>query len=124
MASADGPQGPSDDAQGEVLSGPAQTAELQLFESLIHHLVEKGVLTKNDALSIVQSVAEVKRGQRETDGPQSAAASEDLIALRRVYASFELLTERTIAADNVDGEKVLHLRPPLHGDNPSFPKDD
>ena len=34
-----------------------------LFDSLVHHLISKGLLTKNDALSVVQTVAEVKRAQ-------------------------------------------------------------
>ena len=120
MASVDGPDGPDSPADANPL---AQTMELQLFESLIHHLIEKGVLTKNDALSVVQTVAEVKRGQRETQGPQAALAGTELIVLERLYASFELMSGHPVIPQGLDG-KILQLRPPVHGDNPRFPRDD
>lgn len=124
MSSANGPEGPSDQVTDDAPSVPFQTMELQLFESLVHHLIEKGILTKNDALSVVQTVAEVKRGQRETGGPQSAFAEVDLVILQRLYSSFEVVTDRPIAPEDFDRGKVLQLRPPIHGENPKFPKDD
>lgn len=120
MASADGPGGPEPKADDSPLD---QTMELQLFESLVHHLIEKGVLTKNDALSVVQTVAEVKRGQRETAGADSAVAATELIVLERLYASFELVSGHRVP-QRLDSGKILQLRPPIHGDNPRFPNDD
>ena len=121
MPSADGPQGPSEHS---VDLRPDQSMELQLIESLIHHLIEKGILTKNDALSVVQTVAEVKRGEREAGSRPADIVKTELTALQRLYSSLELMRERAPAASARDGHKVLQLRPPLHGDNPKFPKDD
>lgn len=116
MSSSDGLQVPLD---------PGQTIELQLFESLVHHLIEKGVLTKNDALSVVQTVAEVKRGEREAESRPAGVVERELTVLQRLYASFELMKVRppNLSRDR-DGHNVLPLRPPLHGDNPKFPQDD
>lgn len=124
MSSASGPGGPNDQATDDTPSSPFQTMELQLFESLVHHLIEKGVLTKNDALSVVQTVAEVKRGQREARGNRSAFAENELVVLERLYSSFELVTDRPITSQDHDGGNILQLRPPIHGDNPKFPKAD
>lgn len=124
MSSANGPQGPGDQNSKDIPLAPAQTMEVQLFESLVHQLIEKGVLTKNDALSVVQTVAEVKRGQRDAGGPHSAFAEKELSVLQRLYSSFELVTDRQITSQDFDGGKVLQLRPPIHGDDPKFPKSD
>lgn len=100
-----------------------QSIELQLFESLVHHLIEKGVLTRNDALSIVQTVAEIERGATEEDGP-AGEGNGRLAMLERVYASYELLPEALPKSVSDDDDKILQLRPPLHGDRPRFPRDD
>ena len=123
MPSADGPQGPNDHRSKESLT-PSQSMELQLFESLVHHLLEKGVLTRNNALSVVQTVAEVRRGHLEAGPRPSGSVYKELATLGRLYASFELVTERPLNLRVVDGDNVLQLRPPIHGDNPQFPKDD
>lgn len=124
MPTADGPQGPVDHQSEEVPLGPNQTVETQLFESFVHHLIEKGVLTKNDALSVVKTVAEVKRGQLEAEGDQAAVVANELVVLERLYASFELVTTGPDSPLGFDGRKVVQLRPPIHGDSPKFPKDD
>lgn len=124
MPSANGPEGPVDPEAQSNPSARGPSIELNLFESLVHHLVEKGVLTKNDALSVVQTVAEVERGQRYDEGLQSAVAESELNVLRRLYASFEILSERLYPPTEMDGEKVLQLRPPIHGGKPRFPTDD
>ena len=124
MSSADGPESPSSRRPDETPHAPSESVEWQLFESLVHHLIEKGVLTKNDALSVVQTVAEVKRGELETAPPQDGSVQTDLLVLERLYSSFELVSEPHTTKQVLDGENVLQLRPPLHGDNPRFPKDD
>lgn len=124
MPSADGPQGPDNEERQQPPPAPAQSVELQLFESLIHHLVEKGVLTKNDALSVVQTVAEVKQGQREAGESPPVAVRTELALLERLYSSFELMRSGPSAPTAVGSDNVLQLRPPLHGDRPKFPKDD
>lgn len=124
MPSADGPEGPSDHNPGETPPAQCESMERQLFESLVHHLIEKGVLTKNDALSVVQTVAQVKRGELEGGRFQAQCIERELVILERLYASFELLKDRTFAKQASDCANVLQLRPPLHGDRPKFPKDD
>ena len=123
MPSADGPQGPSDHKTNETPLAPFQTMECQLFESLVHHLIEKGILTKNDALSVVQTVAEVKRGDQESGGLPAGSTKGDLAILERLYSSLELVAERPITSPAFDGDNIHRLRPPIHGDNPKFPKD-
>ena len=124
MPSADGPQGPSHDLPEKPPPTPSQqTMELQLFESLVHHLIEKGILTRNDVLSVVQTVAEVKRGLWETAESRPAAVEAELVVLERLYSSFELVSDRPITRQAFDGGNVLQLRPPVHGDNPEFPRD-
>lgn len=94
-----------------------------LFDSLVHHLIEKGVLTKNDALSIVQTAALVVRGRIEEGGAGDESSSAALIRLERTYSSFEALVDRH-GKSRVDDHNVHPLRRPLHGDRPRFPKDD
>lgn len=114
----DGADPSSSDFAGESRS---RGADSLLLESLIHVLVEKGVLTKNDALSVVQTAAEVTRGAvNESAGQQIAA---DLKLLHSLYTSFELLDDAPRSV-NFDGENVRRLRPPLHGDRPQFPHND
>ena len=91
-----------------------------LFESLVHHLIEKGLLTKNDALSVVQTVAEVKRPQ-VMDGEIKGV--RELAVLRRLFDSFTAMREGPRAA-RADGHNIHELRPPLHGENPHFPDQD
>ena len=94
--------------------------EYLLFDSLVHHLIEKGLLTKNDALSVVQTVAEVVRGQMHESNSASAAA---MATLERSYSSFQALRDRN-GKPRLDASNVHPLRPPLHGDCPRFPPDD
>ncbi|HET9867284.1 MAG TPA: hypothetical protein VFQ06_08330 [Nitrospira sp.] len=109
-------------------SGPSRfdgkssdSVEFLLFDSLVHHLIEKGVLTKNDALSVVQTAAEVVRGKmHECGGAYKEAA---LSMLERTYSSFEALPDRH-GRSRMDGHNVRRLRPPLHGDRPHFPSED
>ena len=107
--------------------GPSRTdghafdsVEYLLLDSLVHHLVEKGLLTKNDALSIVQTAAEVVRGHIHEGGGETALA---LSKLERTYASFEALPNR-YGRGGLDGHNVHSLRTPLHGERPNFPSDD
>lgn len=94
-----------------------------LFDSLVHHLIEKGVLTKNDALSVVQTAAQVVRGRMEVDDVPSTLTSAAMTILERTYSSFEALKERA-GASQLDGHNIHTLRPSLHGDRPKFPSDD
>ena len=112
---------PSDPAGGgDSPDMTFQTVEFHLVDSLVHHLIEKGVLTKNDALSVVQTAAEVVRGQAHE---RAGAAKIDaaLSTLERTYASFAALPDRygRPGADN-----VAPLRMPLHAERPRFPSDD
>ena len=116
-------EGDSEDPEAQALAAAQGSVSFLLFDSLVHHLMEKGALTKNDALSVVQTAAEVVRG-RVDDGQtpplQSAAA---LANLQRVYSSFEAAQDRAGAAQR-DGHNVHSLRPTLHGDGPRFPPED
>lgn len=94
-----------------------------LFDSLVYHLIEKGVLTKNDALSVVQTAAEVVRSRMEDDGTPSPETSPALTILQRTYSSFEAVRDRQ-GASQLDGHNIHALRPRLHGDRPKFPSDD
>jgi hypothetical protein len=96
--------------------------EYLLFDSLVHHLIEKGVLTKNDALSVVQTVAQAVRVFVQ-DESMSATASAALATLERTYSSFEAVPDGPISIAT-GLENVHQLRPPLHDDRPQFPSDD
>ena len=120
MSSAYGPEGPANSEFQEAPDSLRQSLECQLFESLVHHLIEKGVLTKNDALSVVQTVAQVKRGSLEEEQTQMAAGDNDLAILRRLYSSFELMSDVRGSSQSLDDRNVLQLRPPLHGNRPQF----
>ena len=98
------------------------SVEFLLFDSLVHHLIEKGILTKNDALSVVQTAAQVVHGRIH----ESGVGKEELVAalsmLERTYGSFEALSDRS-RRSGLDGHNVHPLRTPLHGDHPRFPTD-
>lgn len=121
MSSADGPDGANESARGEAPGLVHQSVELQLFDSLVHHLVEKGVLTRNDALSVVQSVAEVELGAiEETPGLRAAGR---LATLERMFASYQMLPERQPGRPVEADGNIVQLRAPLHQDHPEFPRD-
>ena len=122
VSSLDGLDGPN--AYLSIREPPRSggTVDGMLFESLVHHLLEKGVLTKNDALSVVQTVAQVKRGELDERGTDGASAAE-LAMLKRLYNSFEALADGP-ATEGLGGDNVRNLRPPLHGERPEFPLDD
>ena len=96
------------------------SVEFLLFDSLVHHLIEKGLLTKNDALSVVQAVAQVVQGRLETDGADWHKAAFG--TLERTYRSFEALPDRH-GRPGVDADNIIPLRRPLHGEKPEFPSD-
>lgn len=98
------------------------SVEFLLFDSLIHHLIEKGLFTKSDALSVVQTVAHVVRGYLNDD-LGAARARAELSKLERTYASFDAMSERT-GRSVLNCDNVRQLRPPLHSDRPEFPLDD
>lgn len=115
---------PSDsmDSRGERnWDDSVEGVEFLLFDSLVHHLIEKGLLTKNDALSVVQTAAQVVRG-RLNGGSETRRAKATLTTLERTYSSFEALPERQ-GSTRLDGHNVHPLRTPLHGDRPQFPAD-
>jgi hypothetical protein len=97
--------------------------EYLLFDSLVHHLIEKGVLTKNDALSVVQTAAEVVRSHMQDGLSPALQTASGLSVLERTYSSFEAVGDRS-GALQLDGHNVRPLRPPLHGDKPHFPRCD
>lgn len=116
------------DSDGTGIHGQAETeaagsVEYLLFDSLIHHLIEKGVLTKNDAMSVVQSAAEVVRGRIHDGQAPTLHASAALSLLERTYSSFDAVVDRH-GASRMDGHNIHRLRPPLHDDRPNFPSDD
>lgn len=122
MSSSDGPDGANLHTTQPPIERPARGVDSLLVETLIYVLIEKGVMTKNDALSVVQTVAEVTRGAlNQGIGPEQADA--DLILLQRLFASFAALDDQS-AGTNFDGENVHRLRPPVHGDRPQFPHDE
>jgi hypothetical protein len=102
--------------------GPVSTVEYLLFDSLVHHLIEKGVLTRNDALSVVQSAAEVIRGRIHETNASAAPIEAALATLERTYSSFEALAEHP--GRPMDGHNVHPLRAPLHRGRPHFPTDE
>lgn len=98
-----------------------ERVEFLLFDSLVHHLIEKGVLTRNDALSVVQTAAEVVRGRLDGDA-MDAQAKKALATLERTYSSFEALRERQGAAPPY-GHNVHQMRVPIDRDRPRFPSE-
>jgi len=120
MSSAYGPDGPIDHDSRTAPVVLRQTLEVQLFESLVHHLIEKGLLTRNDALSVVQTVAQVARGTLEEGKFEGVSAGNDLAILKRLYSSLELVRDRPSTSQAFDDGNVFQLRPPLHGGRPKF----
>ena len=123
MSSSDGDDSTIPQNFSAAAKGPDRGVDSLLLETLIHVLVEKGVLTRNDALSVVATVAQVKRGEIDDNGAASEPTEAALTLLSRMYLSFEAIEDRPGVA-SFDGENVHRLRPPLHGDRPSFPRDD
>lgn len=110
-------------ADGSKFDGAAfDSVEFLLFDSLVHHLIEKGLLTKNDALSVIQTAAQVVRGRMHENGAPNEKTDAALRTLERTYSSFEALQER-YGRSEVDAENVHRMRPPLHGDRPHFPSE-
>ena len=64
-------------------------AALLLTESLIHTLVENGVLTNRDAVQVVSCAAEVKIEVATTAGESAKRMNESLRLLERMRRSFE-----------------------------------
>ena len=121
MPPADGPNDTTDN-DSRAVATVRQSVEIQLFDSLVHHLIEKGVLTRNDALSVVQTVAEVERGaQEEHPGPEPDG---NLSMLARLYSSYQTLPENHSGHASQDDENIVQLRPPLHRGRPAFPTED
>lgn len=118
MSFSDGADVANDNA-GMPVGGSARDADSLLLEALIFVLIEKGVLTKNDALRAVQTVAEIKHGSLSTQPDGSPVIAAELGLLSRLYSSFELLDDRPGRA--FDGENVRVLRPPVHAERPEFP---
>lgn len=115
----------SDDSEGvpiHVDGAIHDSVEYLLFDSLVHHLIEKGVLTKNDALSVVQTAAQVLRGRMHESDTASDKIVAALATLERTYSSFEALRDRH--GKGLDRRNVHQLRTPLHGDRPHFPTED
>lgn len=101
--------------------GRMESVDYLLFDSLVYHMIEKGLLTKNDAMSVVQSVAMIVRGYSQ-DEQLATDAGVALSLLERTYASYEAIPDR--ASLPPSGDNVRHLRPPVHGDMPRFPGED
>jgi hypothetical protein len=121
MFSGDDPTGPNDNQPPLPRPRSQATLECELFESLMHHLFEKGILTKNDTLSVIQTVAQVRQGLKEEPDDDADQLNRELAALKRLYLSFELLTDRPITAKALRSENVVQLRHTSHGENPGFP---
>lgn len=121
MPSADGP-GADPEGSGQASEFPSERVHTQLVEALVLVLIEKGVLTKNDALSIVQTVAQVQRGAADEDRTSGARTQTTIQMLQRMYGSLEALADRP-GARQANWENVHQLRPPIHGDHPEFPRD-
>ena len=69
---------PSPDPHGQI--------SLMLCESLLHLLVEEGLITKDKAVSVVETVVEVAREMAQRDPSNSAAATLADMVARRVVA--------------------------------------
>lgn len=63
-------------------------AALLLVESLLHTMVERGVLTPHDILSTVQVAAEVKRDLAESTGESRERMEQSLGLLAAIERSF------------------------------------
>ena len=122
MSSADDP-GADPEGSGQTDGVADEQVHSQLVEALVLLLIEKGVLTKNDAMSIVQTVAQVQHG-KAVEGTQAIVRRQAAMQmLRRMFTSVDALVERSGAVLAV-GEHVHQLRPPIYGERPEFPIDD
>lgn len=122
MPSADGSDG-AHPRGGPGSCDPRATVDTLLIEALIHVLVEKGVLTRDDALSVVQTAAQVRLGALDEGLTAREPGRADLTLLQRLYRSFEALADRP-GGMPPDSDNIFRLRPRLHGDRPEFPGDD
>lgn len=122
MSTIDDP-GPDFDGSAPTCQPDGGQVHAQLVEALILLLIEKGVLTRNDALSVVQTVAQVQGGLADEGGEPGTQAQAALLMLHRMYVSFEALADGP-GAVLAAGENVHQLRPPIYGDRPEFPFDD
>lgn len=113
----------SEGADPRVPDHAAEQINTVLVEALMHLLIEKGVLTKNDALSVVQTAAQVERGRLHESGAPTGQMTSSLRRLERMYESFEAVEDRP-GVLHKDAENIHRLRPPLHGDRPEFPRAD
>lgn len=109
----------SHNAEGETFD----SVEYLLFDGLVHHLIEKGLFSKNDALSVVQTVAQVVRGQLHDSSAADERRDSALSLLERAYSSYQALPDRH-GKSGMDGYNVHPLRPPIHGESPHLPSDD
>lgn len=101
----------------------AGQVDAQLVEALVLLLVEKGVLTRNDSLSIVQTVAQVQRGAMVEEAVTDPRIEANLQMLNRMYRSFQAMAEQP-AGRGKGWNNVHRLRPPVHNDRPEFPEED
>lgn len=112
----------TDDGPTRVDGATFESVEYLLFDSLVHHLIEKGLLTKNDALSVVQTAAQVVRGRMHESDQVNERIDASLATLERTYSSYEALRDRH-GNSRLDAHNVHQLRTPLHGDHPRFPSE-
>ena len=68
-------------------------AALLLAESILHTLMEAGVLTNRDAIMTVQSAAEVKVDVAAVTGESQGRMQQSLDLLSRIQASLETDSE-------------------------------
>lgn len=122
MSSLDDPDGVDPDIPQSRWQGLEGNPSSLLLEGLMYALIEKGVLTKNDAMGVVQTAAEVIRGA-DDGSKKNAQIAAELEYLRRVFISFAALDDEP-QARRLNGANVHQLRPPVHGDHPQFPDDD
>lgn len=113
----DSPHNPGDGSFDQM-----DPIEFMLFDSLVHHMIEKGLLAKNDALSIVQTVAQVVRNYAENDA-MGERVNAALATLKRTYSSFEAIPAKPSKILS-DFGNVHQLRAPLRGERPGFERDD
>ncbi len=64
-------------------------AALLLTESLLHTLVDRGVLTITEAVEVVQTAAEVKVEVANAAGESTRRMNESLLLLAKMQSSFE-----------------------------------
>ena len=122
MSSADIP-GTGPEGSGQASEDAGEQVHTQLVEALVLLLIEKGVLTQNDALSIVGTVAQVQRGKSIEGGEPRAQAQAAIRMLYRMFRSFEALADSS-GARVASGDNVHQLRPPIYEARPEFPGDD